>query len=63
MDVLAEMLDQRLRRPEMAAEAWPPFLNQESFANVQGLGSLAVVRLERRLGKVPDQTLDLIRRA
>ena len=29
-----------------------PFLEQASIANVQGLGSLAEVRLERRLGQV-----------
>ena len=29
------------------------FLDQESFANVQGLGSIPIVRLERRLGRLP----------
>jgi mRNA interferase MazF len=29
------------------------FLDDRSFANVQGLGSLATVRLERFLGKIP----------
>lgn len=29
------------------------FLDQESFANVQGLASTPVARLERRLGRVP----------
>jgi len=34
-----------------------PFLDRESFANVQGLGSLPTIRLERRLGKVPHDFL------
>jgi mRNA interferase MazF len=29
-----------------------PFLDRESVANVQGLGSLPVVRLERKIGKL-----------
>jgi mRNA interferase MazF len=40
-----------------------PFLNQDSFANVQGVGSLPIVRLERKLGRVSDQTMAQIRRA
>jgi mRNA interferase MazF len=40
-----------------------PFLNQDSVANVQGLGSLPKVRLERRLGKLPDDTMSSIKRA
>ena len=39
------------------------FLHQDSVANVQGLGSIPTIRLERKLGKVPDQTLNEIRRA
>jgi mRNA interferase MazF len=39
------------------------FLNQESFANVQGLGSLPTVRLERRLGALPARTMQEVRRA
>jgi mRNA interferase MazF len=39
------------------------FLDRESVANVQGLGSLPTVRLERRLGKLPDVVLGNIRRA
>jgi len=34
------------------------FLDRESLANVQGLGSLPSVRLERRLGKLPDGALE-----
>ena len=31
----------------------PPFLNQDSFANVQGMGALPVVRLERIAARMP----------
>ena len=33
------------------------FLNQDSYANVQGLGSIPKVRLERRLGKLSDNVM------
>ena len=36
------------------------FLDRDSVANVQGLGSLPRVRLERRLGKLPDQVMTQI---
>jgi mRNA interferase MazF len=32
-------------------------------ANVQGLGSFPIVRLERRLGKLPDDVMVKIKRA
>lgn len=40
-----------------------PFLERDSVANVQGLGSLPKVRLERKLGKIPDQVMRNIKRA
>jgi mRNA interferase MazF len=40
-----------------------PFLDKLSIANVQGMGSLPTVRLERRLGKLPDSTVEQIRKA
>ncbi len=40
-----------------------PFLNHDSVANVQGLGSLPKVRLERRLGKLPESVMDRIKHA
>ena len=33
------------------------FLNQQSYVNVQGLGSIEKIRLERRLGKLPDDVM------
>ncbi len=40
-----------------------PFLRQDSVANVQGLGSIPVVRLERKLGKLPDEAILKIKQA
>jgi len=34
-----------------------PFLNYESVANVQGLGSIPTVRLERKLGRLPEAAM------
>ncbi|MYE90161.1 type II toxin-antitoxin system PemK/MazF family toxin [Candidatus Poribacteria bacterium] len=39
------------------------FLNQDSYANVQGLGSIPKVRLERRLGKLSDNVMIEIKNA
>jgi mRNA interferase MazF len=39
------------------------FLNRDSVANVQGLGSLPVVRLERRLGTLTQDLMNEIKRA
>jgi mRNA interferase MazF len=40
-----------------------PFLDRDSVANVQGLGSAPTVRLERRLGQLPDDVMLKIKRA
>jgi mRNA interferase MazF len=40
-----------------------PFLRVEGVANVQGIGSLPVKRLERRLGVLPAEVMDRIKRA
>ncbi len=40
-----------------------PFLRELSFANVQGIGSVAAVRLERKIGAVPLTSLEAIRKA
>ena len=39
------------------------FLRELSVANVQGIASLPVTRLERKLGKVPPEVLAQIRKA
>jgi mRNA interferase MazF len=39
------------------------FLDRESVANVQGLGSIPQVRLERRLGVLPAETMLKVKRA
>jgi mRNA interferase MazF len=40
-----------------------PFLHRPSVVNVQGIGSIPTVRLERRLGRLPGEAMDAIRRA
>ena len=39
------------------------FLDRNSTANVQGLGSLPTARLERKIGTVPDDVMVKIKRA
>jgi len=38
-----------------------PFLDRDSVANVQGLGSIPTVRLERRLGRISNDVLTKLR--
>jgi mRNA interferase MazF len=40
-----------------------PFLDRDSVANVQGLGSIPTVRLERRLGVLPAQGFQALKTA
>lgn len=39
------------------------FLDSDSVANVQGIGSLPKARLERRIGKLPNDVMSEIKRA
>jgi len=39
------------------------FLDHESVANVQGIGSLPNIRLERKIGKLPNEVLAKIKKA
>src|SRR5690242_15234631 len=39
------------------------FLREQSTANVQGVASLPVTRLQRKLGHVPEDTLQKVKRA
>lgn len=39
------------------------FLSRDSVANVQGIGSLPKARLERRLGKLPENAMNDIKNA
>ncbi len=41
----------------------PPFLTEQSVANVQGVASLPPIRFERKLGSVPAATLVKIKQA
>jgi len=38
-----------------------PFLDRESVANVQGLGSLPTVRLERKIGRLSEGMMERIK--
>jgi mRNA interferase MazF len=40
-----------------------PFLDRESVANVQGLGSLPTVRLERRIGRLSTEVMEHLKAA
>ncbi len=40
-----------------------PFLDRESVANVQGLGSLPTVRLERRIGRLSAEVMERLKGA
>lgn len=40
-----------------------PVLDRESVANVQGLGSLPIVRLERKIGRVSAETMKRLKGA
>jgi len=40
-----------------------PFLDRESVANVQGLGSLPTVRLERRIGRLSTEIMERLKDA
>src|SRR5688572_8928653 len=40
-----------------------PFLDEASFLNVQGIGSVPVGRLERKLGQLPSPLMDRVKQA
>ena len=40
-----------------------PFLDRTSIANVQGLASLPIARLERKIGVIPDAVMRDIKKA
>ncbi len=40
-----------------------PYLDRDSVANVQGLGSIPTIRLDRRLGKLPVDVMTSLKRA
>ena len=40
-----------------------PFLDRPSIVNVQGIGSLPTIRLERKLGKLSASTMEQIKQA
>ena len=40
-----------------------PFLDRDSVANVQGIGSIPIVHLERRLGRLPASVMTELKRS
>ena len=52
----------RLSRYEVALPKLP-FLDRDSVANIQGLGSIPAVRLERRLGRLPGAVMSELKAA
>lgn len=40
-----------------------PFLGEGSFANVQGIGSVPLIRLQRKVGRLSEHTISEIRTA
>jgi mRNA interferase MazF len=57
------LITQNRRSPDEVVLPNLTFLDHASVVNVQGLGSLPSVRLERRLGKLPEQLMTQIKRA
>ena len=50
-----DLLPKRIPLPRL------PFLDRESVANVQGLGSLPTVRLERRIGRLSAEIMERLK--
>ena len=51
LDLYVPLTTQRRNSPYEVPLLRLPFLDRESVANVQGLGSLPTVRLERKIGR------------
>lgn len=54
------------QRRDSSYEVLPPripFLDHESVANVQGMGSLPIVRLERKIGALPAEIMGRLKDA
>jgi mRNA interferase MazF len=54
---------QRRDSPYEVPLARLPFLDRESVANVQGLESLPIARLERKIGRLPNLEMERLREA
>jgi mRNA interferase MazF len=52
-------------RPSLYEVSLPrfPFLDRDSAANVQGLASIPIVRLERKLGRLPEDVMTKLKSA
>jgi mRNA-degrading endonuclease toxin of MazEF toxin-antitoxin module len=60
------LIEEIKHQPEpVLRELWHylPFLDKESVANVQAIGSLPSVRFEKRLGVLPAADLEVVKKA
>jgi hypothetical protein len=63
LDLLDEPTTQNRASPYEVMLPKARFLAKDSFANVQGIGSLPTVRLDRRIGALPTETINEIKKA
>jgi mRNA interferase MazF len=61
--IYAPLTTQNRRSKYEVPLAKVPFLDNASVANVQGIGSIPTVRLERKIGKLPESAMEEIRQA
>jgi mRNA interferase MazF len=50
----------RFSQYEVTLPRWP-FLDRASVANVQGLASIPIIRLERKLGRLPKEAMSKLK--
>ncbi len=62
MPLMRHQSFQKLNKMEVVLPKFK-FLDQDSIANTQGLGSIPKVRLERRLGKLSDDVMTEVKNA
>ena len=63
MTIYVSLTTQNRRSPYEIEIPALPFVEKTSIANVQGLASLPIVRLERKIGTLPDSVMQDIKKA
>ena len=61
--IYVPLTTQNLKSPYEVEIPNLPFLDKTSVANVQGLASLPMVRLEKKIGVIPDAVMQEIKKA
>jgi len=61
--IYVPLTTQNLKSPYEVEIPNLPFLDKTSVANVQGLASLPMVRLEKKIGVLPDAVMQEIKKA